>query len=342
MDILRNLSLASASTREASPSTVDRAGTVLTIGKFDGVHRGHRAVLERVVANAERFGALATVMTFDPHPRDYFGRLKISAAGTRHAPSPRVSSLRDTLRQIAACGIDRIVFQRFNAAFAGLTADAFIRCVLVEQLRVKSVLVGEDFRFGRDRIGDLASLTRAGHDLGFEVETISAVLHDNARISSSAVRAALLDADIGLASTLLGRQYAVSGWLMRESAMLCVRQGQQALQPSKLRLAFGSPLPLPDGIYSIHVRGLDITAQQVRAEVCAGQVITVGDESYRSQLLRQQRKLRHAPLRVTVEFLGHLSSTPASHGSPFESRRPPEGMSTASVDAGGKSREKSR
>jgi riboflavin kinase / FMN adenylyltransferase len=170
----------------------------LTIGNFDGVHRGHRALLDRVVAKAREIGVSSCVLTFEPHPREFFA--------PQSAPA-RLTRLRDKLELIAAAGIDRVHVIRFAAGFAATSATRFIEDILLRGLRTTWLLVGRDFRFGAQRKGDFATL----QGKGITLEAMPDVLFDGERVSSSAVRAALAGGDFERAKRLLGRPYAISG-----------------------------------------------------------------------------------------------------------------------------------
>jgi len=233
------------------PSDAYRAPSVLTIGKLDGLHRGHQALLARVRAVARESGAQATVMTFDPHPRDFFVRRELTGTAAANATVTRVANRRDTIEALAGAEVDRVIYQHFDARFANLSADAFIREILVARLNVKWLLVGSDFRFGARRVGDLATLVREGRRQGFQVETIPPVLCGDARISSSSVRTALAQADFAKVQILLGRPYAVSGRLgsaMRHDAI----DGAAVLPFGGLAHS-----PVPDGIYAVRIEGVD-------------------------------------------------------------------------------------
>ncbi|MBN8438847.1 MAG: bifunctional riboflavin kinase/FAD synthetase, partial [Candidatus Accumulibacter sp.] len=158
------------------------SATVLTIGNFDGVHLGHRALLARLTAAASEAGLPAAVLTFEPHPREFFA--------PEAAPS-RLSTLREKLELLADDGVDLVHVCHFNARFAALSAEAFIEQVLLGALRVRHLIVGDDFRFGARRAGDFALLSDAGARLGFQVEAMDSVTLDGERASSSAVRDAL-------------------------------------------------------------------------------------------------------------------------------------------------------
>jgi riboflavin kinase/FMN adenylyltransferase len=181
-------------TAAASPAAI-------AIGSFDGVHRGHAALLERVRDAAASRGIASAVLTFEPLPREFFAPAAAPA---------RLSSLAERLAQIARAGIDAAFVERFDAPFAALTAGEF-----EERLRhrygARWVMIGEDFRYGARRAGDAASLRAAGQRLGFEVETLANVDADGRRISSTRVREALARADFDAAADLLGRRYAICG-----------------------------------------------------------------------------------------------------------------------------------
>ncbi len=174
----------------------------LTIGNFDGVHCGHRAMLDRLVARAREMKLPCSVLTFEPHPREFF---QPSAAPAR------LSRLREKLELIAGAGIDRTHVLRFGAQLAALAADRFIEDVLVRGLGMRWLLVGRDFRFGARRAGDFALLEASAARLGFGLEAMPEVTNAGERISSSATRTALAAGDLAGAARLLGREYTMSG-----------------------------------------------------------------------------------------------------------------------------------
>ena len=159
----------------------------LTIGNFDGVHRGHQAMLALLNNEARHRGVPSCVMTFEPHPRDFFAE---QHRKPELAPA-RIATLRDKLNELAACGVDQCVVLPFNHALASQEPPAFIEDVLVKGLGVKYVLVGDDFRFGAKRAGDYALLDAAGAAQGFDVARMNSYEVKNLRVSSSAVRDAL-------------------------------------------------------------------------------------------------------------------------------------------------------
>ena len=175
-----------------------RGRCALTIGNFDGVHRGHRALIERVSAKAQEAKLTSCILTFEPHPREFF------AAGA--APA-RLTRLRDKLELMARAGVEHVHVARFDARFAALSAERFISDVLIRGLGVQWLLVGRDFRFGARRAGDFSTL----QDRGFAVESMPDVLFEGKRVSSSAVRAALAAGDLAEGERLLGHPYTISG-----------------------------------------------------------------------------------------------------------------------------------
>jgi riboflavin kinase/FMN adenylyltransferase len=210
----------------------------LAIGNFDGVHRGHQAMLARLAEAADDLALPAAVLTFDPPPREFFARST--------AP-PRLSSLRDKIEQFAARGVARTYVARFDGRLASLEAASFIDAVLVRRLGARWLLVGEDFRFGKGRAGDLATLRRAA--TAFSVEAMRTVAIGGERASSTAVRSALAQGDLARAHALLGRSFSLSG---------------RVAHGAKLGRSLGFPtanLPLKRtppvaGIFAVRVHGL--------------------------------------------------------------------------------------
>ena len=177
-------------------------GCVLTIGKFDGVHLGHQAVLSQLIVQARERGLPATVMVFEPQPEEVFFPNKAPA---------RLSTLRDKYNALKAIGIDRLICVKFNKDFAAQTPEHFVEKLLVKQLGVRFLVVGDDFRFGQARKGDFEMLTRAGLKHGFEVVNTASFRLKQSRISSTAVREALQLGDFNLAHEMMGTAFAITG-----------------------------------------------------------------------------------------------------------------------------------
>ncbi|MDP1955300.1 MAG: bifunctional riboflavin kinase/FAD synthetase [Polaromonas sp.] len=220
--------------------------SALTIGNFDGVHRGHQAMLALLKNEAQHRGVPSCVMTFEPHPRDYFAA---SARKPELAPA-RIATLRDKLTELARCGIDQCVVLPFNARLAAQPAEAFIEDVLVKGLGVRYVLVGDDFRFGAKRTGDYAMLDAAGEGLGFDVARMNSYEVSNTRVSSSAVREALGQGNMSRVASLLGRPYSISGHVVHG------RKLGRDLGFRTLNLRFSHWKPAASGIFAVQVFGL--------------------------------------------------------------------------------------
>ena len=218
----------------------------LTIGNFDGVHRGHQAMLALLNSEARHRGVPSCVMTFEPHPRDYFAAVQRKP---ELAPA-RIATLRDKLTELAHCGVDQCVVLPFGAALSSLTPQAFIDEVLLHGLGVKYVLVGDDFRFGARRAGDYAMLDAAGQARGFDVARMNSYEVHGLRVSSSAVREALGRGDMDAAAALLGRPYSISGHVVHG------RKLGRELGFKTLNLRFSHWNPAAGGIFAVQVHGL--------------------------------------------------------------------------------------
>jgi riboflavin kinase/FMN adenylyltransferase len=218
----------------------------LTIGNFDGVHRGHQAMLALLKNEARHRGVPSCVMTFEPHPRDFFAK---QHQQPDLAPA-RIATLRDKLNELAACGVDQCVVLPFDQAFASQEPQAFIEDVLVKGLGVKYVLVGDDFRFGAKRAGDYAMLDAAGAAHGFDVARMNSYEVKNLRVSSSAVREAMGRGAMQEVAQLLGRPYAISGHVVHG------RKLGRELNCRTLNLRFSHWKPAASGIFVVQVHGL--------------------------------------------------------------------------------------
>lgn len=177
-------------------------GCVLTIGKFDGVHLGHEAVLTQLVSKSKELGMPSVVMLFEPQPEELFAPVRAPA---------RLSRLRDKYTRLEQLGIDRLLCIKFNPMFAGQTPAYFVEHLLVKQLGVKFLVVGDDFRFGKARAGDFEYLQDAGKQYGFEVINTDSFRLAESRISSSIIRTLLTKDKLAEVATMLGRPYSISG-----------------------------------------------------------------------------------------------------------------------------------
>ncbi|MCZ8077164.1 MAG: bifunctional riboflavin kinase/FAD synthetase [Paucibacter sp.] len=227
----------------------------LTIGNFDGVHRGHQAMLALLKSEASHRGLPSCVMTFEPHPRDFFAQL----AGKPELAPARIATLRDKLSELERCGIDQVIVLRFDAALAALSAQAFIDQVLMQGLGARYILVGDDFRFGAKRQGDYATLDAAGRQRGFDVARMMSYEVHGLRVSSSAVREALAAGDMGGAARLLGRPYAISGHVVHGQKLgrSLGESSPGALDGFRtLNLRFSHDKPAAHGIFAVRTHGL--------------------------------------------------------------------------------------
>ncbi len=227
-------------------SSAAAAGCAVTIGNFDGVHRGHQAMLALLQSEARHRGVPPCVLTFEPHPRDYFARL----AGRPEQAPARIATLRDKLSELQRCGVQQVVVLRFDQRLAALSPQAFIDEVLLRCLRARYVLVGDDFRFGAKRAGDYAMLDAAGDAHGFDVARMLSYEVHGLRVSSSAVREALAQGDMPRAAALLGRPYAISGHVAHG------RKLGRTLGFRTLNLRFAHARPAAMGIFVVEVHGL--------------------------------------------------------------------------------------
>jgi riboflavin kinase / FMN adenylyltransferase len=218
----------------------------LTIGNFDGVHRGHQAMLALLNNEAQHRGVPSAVLTFEPHPRDFFA----ARSGTPETAPARVATLRDKLAELERCGIEQTVVLPFDDALASRTPAAFVEDVLVAGFGARYVLVGDDFRFGAKRAGDYAMLDAAGAVHGFDVARMQSYDVHGLRVSSSAVREALAGGDMDRAAALLGRPYSISGHVLHGAKL-----GRE-LGFRTLNLRFAHAKPAASGIFVVRVHGL--------------------------------------------------------------------------------------
>jgi riboflavin kinase/FMN adenylyltransferase len=218
----------------------------LTIGNFDCVHRGHQAMLALLISEARHRGLKSCVMTFEPHPRDFFAR----ARGKPEEAPDRIATLRDKLAEIQRCGIDQVVLLRFDQRLASLPPLDFIDEVLVRGLHARYLLVGDDFRFGARRAGDYTMLDEAGERAGFEVARMMSYEVHGQRVSSSAVREALRAGDLARTSALLGRPYSISGHVVHG------RKLGRELGFRTLNLRFVHHHTAAKGIFAVRTYGL--------------------------------------------------------------------------------------
>lgn len=214
-------------------------GCVLTIGKFDGIHLGHQAVLQNVLQQADALKLPAVVMVFEPQPEELFA--------PEHAPA-RLSLLRDKYVEMKQIGIHRLLCVRFKAEFSSMSPQAFIKELLVDKLGVKFLVVGDDFRFGVGRTGDFDMLEAQGNMLGFEVVSTQSFRMQNNRISSTAIRDALNEGDFLLAKAMLGRPFEVVGTVVHGE-----KNGRKIGYPTANILMKRTKSPIK-GVFAVRVK----------------------------------------------------------------------------------------
>ena len=238
-------------------------GAVATIGSYDGIHRGHQRVLHEVRDLAKAEGVASLVISFEPTPMEFFK--------PEEAPA-RLTRFREKVRVLTACGLDGFLALRFNRHFAELSPQEFIREILLEGIGVSQLVIGDDFRFGRDRQGDFETLVQAGQDYGFGVQRLDTIeTDDGRRISSSAIREALRSGDLSGARRMLGRPYSMTG-----RVILGKQLGRTLGYPTANLELHRRHCPL-QGIYAVRVHG--VCAEALPAVASLGTRPTVGGKS---------------------------------------------------------------
>lgn len=217
---------------------------VATIGNFDGVHRGHQAVIKQLGEHADELGLPAMVIIFEPQPLEFLS--------PENAPA-RLTSLREKIELLKAFSVSRIFCLRFKQELASMSAQDFIERILVEGLGVKQVIVGDDFRFGQGRKGDIDMLTRSGQDYGFDVIPTRTCTHGGVRISSSQIRDCLAAGNFQKTEEMLGRPFSIRGKVIRgdqRGRVLGFPTANIALRHTRLPLS---------GVYVVRIHGIGKT-----------------------------------------------------------------------------------
>ncbi len=222
----------------------EHRGCAATIGSFDGLHLGHQAVLAQLAEQGGERGLPVTLITFEPQPREYFM--------PQSAP-PRLTRFREKLEVLRHCQVDRVVCLRFNSDLAGLTANEFIQRILLDGLAVKYLVVGDDFRFGKQRAGNFSLLEQAGNTHGFPVAKMRTFNVGDQRVSSTRIRSALQVGDLAGAEALLGRPFWMSGRVAHGD-----KRGRTIGFPTANIFLHRTAVPV-DGVFAVEMRGLDDT-----------------------------------------------------------------------------------
>lgn len=221
---------------DSHPRSLSLRASVVTIGSFDGVHRGHQAIIRVAVRRAQELGIPAVAVTFDRHPQE--------AIQPENAP-PYLTTLTSRLRLLLEAGVQDVLVLRFDRQFAALHPEAFLHSVLQRRLNARCIVVGRDFRFGHQRMGNVDYLQEAQARFGFEVEAVADILYRGERISSSRIRQALLGGEVQEASAMLGRAYVLEGVVVRGQQL-----GRKLGYPT-VNLSLRAPQLVPrDGIYA--------------------------------------------------------------------------------------------
>jgi riboflavin kinase/FMN adenylyltransferase len=218
------------------------SGCVATIGNFDGVHLGHQAVLSQLAMKGDMLGLPAVAITFEPQPNEYFSPDKAPA---------RLSRFREKVEILRSYSIQQLCVLRFNQKLAQMTADDFIQKLIVDGLNIKYLVVGDDFKFGKDRQGNFALLQQEGEKYGFQVVNMHTFSIDNMRVSSTRVRKALNSGDLMLAEKLLGRPYRMSGRVAHGD-----KRGRTMGFPTANIHLHRCKVPL-NGVYAVQLFGVD-------------------------------------------------------------------------------------
>ena len=267
----------------------ERPYPVVTIGNFDGHHRGHQALLQIVVETARRRHGTAMVLTFDPHP------VKILAP---HVDLKFLTSQDEKLTRFEAAGIDEVVMLAFTSELSAMTPEQFVDRVLVQQLHTAELFVGEHFAFGKGRAGRIADLVRFGERHGFTVHPVAPVTFDGTVVSSTKIRQLVQAGEMGQAASLLDRPYALTGKVIQGRG-----QGREMGWPTaNIPVPEGRVLP-PDGVYAaraLHDQGADDAVVYIGTRPTFG----AGERLLEVNLLDQPRELYGREL--TVQFIERL------------------------------------
>lgn len=241
-------------------------GCVVTIGAFDGVHLGHQAVVRHLREKSKELGLPSLVIVFEPLPREYFSPVKAPA---------RIMSFREKFYAMRALGVDRLLRVQFNESLRAMSAQQFVDDVFVAGLGVRYVVLGDDFRFGNDREGDLEFIRQQGSRHGYEARPTPTLLIDGERVSSTRIREALENADFAEAELLLGRAYSISG------KVVYGRQLGQTLGTPTANLQLDRLRAPLSGVYVVEVSGAGLDRAMGVANVGVRPTV---DDSIRANL----------------------------------------------------------
>lgn len=268
----------------------DSKPTVITIGNFDGVHRGHQAMFAATRRVADDKKLPATVISFEPLPHEYF---------TAVSAPPRIQGLRDRVRSIEAANIDRLLLLQFDHELAAMSAEEFIQHILVKKINAQHMVIGDDFRFGFQRLGTYETLQQLSAKLGYSLEQSATCLHDAQRISSTRVRQTLHAGDLNTATELLGRPYRISGRVIHGEKV-----GRQLGFPTA-NVSLGKHRPPLSGVFAVWATHIP-TGNRYPAVANLGERPTIGGR----KLLLEVHALDQSPdwygQHLAIDFMGQL------------------------------------
>jgi riboflavin kinase/FMN adenylyltransferase len=272
----------------------DERETVVTMGNFDGAHLGHQAMFSALKAAAMTHRLPATVVSFDPLPHEYFSKNR----APDEAPQ-RLQGLRDRFLSIQQAGMDRMLLLRFNKTFAEQSADDFIKYTLMDRLRARHLVIGDDFRFGHQRQGTFELLENASKKYGFTLEQSSTCEHAGERISSTRIRQHLRDGQLDAASTLLGRPYRISGRVIHGEKV-----GRQLGFPTA-NVALGDHRPPLRGVFAVLANNVK-TGESVSAVANLGERPTIGGRKLLLEVHALDRSVHWYGHHLSIDFVAQL------------------------------------
>ncbi|HTI96966.1 MAG TPA: bifunctional riboflavin kinase/FAD synthetase [Rudaea sp.] len=280
--------------RDAAGPCLAPRGSAVCIGAFDGVHRGHQAVLAQVRASAQAQGLTPVAVSFDPIPRRFFART---------APVPQLATVRERVEYLLAAEMERVLLLRFDAKLAAMSAQDFVEQVLVARLNARQVWVGEGFHFGHKRAGDLELLQQIGKMHGFKAGEVAPFTLEGERVSSTRIRALLEAGDFDAAARLLGRRFAIGGHVVRGAQL-----GRKLGYPTA-NLRLGSRVSPVEGIFAVRVHGVRSQAMPGVASLGTRPTVPMQNKVGREVLLEAHLFDFDGDLygkRIEVEFVHKL------------------------------------
>jgi riboflavin kinase/FMN adenylyltransferase len=276
----------------------DERETVVTMGNFDGAHLGHQAMFSTLKSAALEHQLPATVVSFDPLPHEYFSKERFPDRALDEAPL-RLQGLRDRFNSIQYAGMDRLLLLRFDNGFAEQSADDFIKYTLMDRLRARHLVIGDDFRFGHQRQGTFELLEKASKQYGFTLEQSSTCEHAGDRISSTRIREHLSDGQLDAAATLLGRPYRISGRVIHGEKV-----GRQLGFPTA-NVALGAHRPPLRGVFAVQANNTE-TGESVPAVANLGERPTMGGRKLLLEVHALDRSVHWYGHHLSIDFIAQL------------------------------------